>query len=74
MPYNKYQLLKVGEGEKTVNGKTRWNDFLNISIQSEDEAFSLAMDILRQLESKRFKDSKEPITFNLTGTLYPETE
>jgi len=63
-----YQNLIVGKGETVVDGKTHWQDFVQVQIEDPQRAFKLAMDILRQLEHQ------QPITFSLTGALESEKE
>lgn len=53
---------------KSVEGKTHFQDFINVLIDDHKEAFTLAMNILRQIEGQQFRDSKEPVQFSLTGT------
>lgn len=69
-----YQTLVVGKGEKIIEGKTHFNNFINVLIDDHKEAFTLAMNILRQIEGQQFRDDKEPVQFNLTGTLEDEEE
>ncbi|HHL0036619.1 TPA: hypothetical protein ACQZK0_004893 [Enterobacter mori] len=64
---NAYNLI-VGKGESVIEGKTHWKDFVQVQIDDPQEAFSLAMSILRQLENQNFS-GKHPINFNLTGSL-----
>lgn len=69
-----YQLLIIGKGEKIVDGKTHWKDFVQVHLDDHDKAFTLAMDILRQIEAQRYRDDKAPVSFSLTGSLEPEEE
>lgn len=71
MSSNNYQNLVVGKGETLIEGKTHWNDFVQVHIDDPKEAFSLAMNILRQVESQQHTEART-ITFSLTGTLEPE--
>lgn len=62
----------VGEGDTIVDGKTQFKDFISVYIADHKDAFSLAMSILRQIEAQQFKDKKQPVQFNITGTLKDE--
>jgi len=69
-----YQNLIVGKGETVVDGKTHWQDFVQVQIEDPQRAFKLAMDILRQLEHQQMSGRQPPITFSLTGALESEKE
>lgn len=69
-----YQHLVVGKGEKIIDGKTHWKDFIQVHIDDPKEAFKLAMDILRQVEHQQMMNREEPVTFSLTGSLEPEED
>lgn len=69
-----YQILVVDKGNKVVDGKTHYKDFIHVLIDDHAKAFTLAMDILRQVEGQQFRDKKEPVHFNLTGTLEEEED
>jgi len=69
---NAYNLI-IGKGESVIEGKTHWKDFIQVHIDDPNEAFSLAMTILRQLESQNMS-GKFPIRFNLTGSLEIDDE
>lgn len=72
MPSETYKNLMVGEGETIIDGKTHWKDFIQVYINDHKEAMSLAMQILRQIESQQHRENKSPITFSLTGSLDTE--
>lgn len=75
MASNNYQNLDVGKGESVVDGKIHWDDFIAVRIVDNDDAFNIAMQILRQYEESRFiKGEKPPVTFNLTGVLSAPNE
>jgi len=69
-----YQILVVGKGDKVVDGKTHFQDFVSVYIDDHKEAFTLAMNILRQVEAQQFREKKEPVQFNLTGALEDEED
>ena len=64
-----YQDLIVGKGEKVVDGKTQWEDFIQVHIEDHHQALTLAMDILRQIEAQQYRDNKSPVSISLTGSL-----
>ena len=69
-----YQNFFVGKNGEVIDGKIQWKDFIQVNIDKHDEAFTLAMNILRQIEFQQFedKDKKRPISFSLTGALEKE--
>lgn len=67
-----YQNLLVGEGEAVIDGKTHWKDFIQVYIKDHNEAMSLAVSILRQIENQQHRDDKSYISFSLTGSLEHE--
>lgn len=69
-----YQNLMVGKGERVVDGKTQWKDFIQVHIDDPQQAFKLAMDILRQVEHLQMMDRQGSVSFSLTGSLEPEEE
>lgn len=73
MSTDNYQNLIVGKGDKIVDGKTHFKDFIHVTINDHKEALTLAMDILRQIETNQFRAeaAKSSINFSLTGTLEP---
>ena len=72
MPSGNFQNLIVGKGETIVNGKTQWEDFVQVYMSDHRAAFAVALDILRQIEAQQNESDKRPVTFSLTGSL--ETE
>lgn len=68
-----YQHLVVGKGETVKDGKTHWQDFIQVHIEDPKAAFTLAMDILRQVEAQQHGEPKA-VSFSLTGALEPEEE
>lgn len=46
-----YQILVVGKGENVIDGKTHYKEFISVYIDDHKEAFTLAMNILRQIEA-----------------------
>lgn len=74
MSSDTYQHLIVGKGESIVDGKTHWKDFIQVHIDDHKEAMTVAMNILRQIETQQHSDPLSPITFNLTGSLELEEE
>lgn len=63
-----HQTLEVGAGESVVNGKTHWTDFIVVRVADREKAFDIAMEILRQYQYGRFRETSA-ITFYLTGVL-----
>ena len=74
MPSDNYQEFIIGEGETVVDGKSHWKNFIQVSVADHNDAFTLAMDILRQIEHQRYREKKSPVSFSLTGTLKSEVE
>lgn len=74
MSSDTYQHLIVGKGESIVDGKTHWKDFIQVHIDDHKEAMTVAMYILRQIETQQHSDSPSPVTFSLTGSLELEEE
>ena len=72
MASDTYQNFIIGKGERLEDGKTKWNDFVQVHIADHDQAFTLALDILRQIETQRFQEKKIPVSFSLTGSLESE--
>lgn len=74
MSSERYQRLFVDKGETIVQGKPHWPDLVQVHIEDPKDAFSLAMDILRQVENQQHHEKATPVKITLTGTLEPDEE
>lgn len=72
MDSNNYKIFFVGKGETIVDGKSHWKDFIQVHIDDSDEAFRLALNILRQIEVQNSSERKRGISFSLAGVLESE--
>jgi hypothetical protein len=62
------QLVLYG-GHEMVEGKSQWPDFVTLVVVDHKDAFTLAMNILRQVEAQQFQEDKRPISLSLPGQL-----